>query len=217
MADKAQTSFEKLYSINVNDKTEDKNGLTYLSWAWAWAEFKKVHPNATYEVKKLENGLPYAYDPNTGYMVYTTVTVEGLTHEMWLPVMDSNNKAMKSQPYTIKTKYKEIQVNAATMFDINKTIMRCLCKNLAMFGLGLYIYAGEDLPDDNMSDDDKRAEIKRLIQTTETDTKVYLKSMGAHFKKAFNAVDEMHGDELTYALSKIREKEKIMKKESEGK
>ena len=146
-ADKAQTSFEKLYQINVNDKTEEKNGLTYLSWAWAWAEFKKVHPTATYEVKKFENGLPYAYDPNTGYMVYTTVTVDGLTHEMWLPVMDGNNKAMKDKPYTFKTKYKEFTVNAATMFDINKTIMRCLTKNLAMFGLGLYIYAGEDLPD----------------------------------------------------------------------
>lgn len=145
---KEQTSFEKLYAINVNDKAEDKNGLTYLSWAWAWAEFKKAHPNAEYEVKKFENGLPYAYDPNTGYMVYTSVTVDGLTHEMWLPVMDGNNKAMKSAPYTVKTKYKEFTVQAATMFDINKTIMRCLTKNLAMFGLGLYIYAGEDLPED---------------------------------------------------------------------
>lgn len=141
------TSFEQLYGINVNDKTENKNGLTYLSWAWAWAEFKKVHPNATYKVRKFENGLPYVYDENTGYMVFTEVNVDGLTHEMWLPVMDGNNKAMKSTPYEVQTKYKKITVNAATMFDINKTIMRCLTKNLAMFGLGLYIYAGEDLPD----------------------------------------------------------------------
>ena len=171
MADKALTSFEKLYQINVNDKTEQKNGLTYLSWAWAWAEFKKVHPNATYEVVKFENGLPYAYDENTGYMVYTKVTVDGLTHEMWLPVMDGNNKAMKIKPYTVKTKWgKEIPVSAATMFDVNKTIMRCLTKNLAMFGLGLYVYSGEDLPEDMRSDDDKIAEIKQLIQ--ETDTKI---------------------------------------------
>lgn len=141
------TSFEKLYNINVNDKTEDKNGLTYLSWAWAWAEFKKAFPDAEYEVKKFENGLPYVYDENTGYMVFTSVTVDGLTHEMWLPVMDGNNKAMKNKPYEVQTKYKKFTVNAATMFDINKTIMRCLTKNLAMFGLGLYIYAGEDLPD----------------------------------------------------------------------
>lgn len=141
------TTFEKLYGINVNDKTENKNGLTYLSWAWAWAEFKKNHPEATYNVKKFENGLPYVYDEKTGYMVFTDVTVDGLTHEMWLPVMDGNNKAMKSAPYEVQTRYKTVTVNAATMFDINKTIMRCLTKNLAMFGLGLYIYAGEDLPD----------------------------------------------------------------------
>lgn len=148
MGNKEQTSFEKLYAINVNEKTERKNGLTYLSWAWAWAEFKKVYPEATYSVIHDSNGLPYFYDPNTGYMVFTQVTADGLTHEMWLPVMDGNNKAMKSEPYTFKTKYKEFTVQAATMFDINKTIMRCLTKNLAMFGLGLYIYAGEDLPED---------------------------------------------------------------------
>lgn len=216
MAEKAQTSFEKLYSINVNDKTEEKNGLTYLSWAWAIAEFKKVHPNMTYEVKKFENGLPYVYDENTGYMVFTSVTVDGLTHEMWLPVMDGNNKAMKSQPYTIKTKYKEIHVNSATMFDINKTIMRCLTKNLAMFGLGLYIYSGEDLPEDMRSDDEKRAEIKTLIQKTNTDTKKFLYSMGAKFKRELGSVDEMQGEELDIALQKIKEKEKSQK-ESEGK
>lgn len=139
--------FEKLYAINVNDKTEEKEGLTYLSWAWAWAEFKKVHPDATYEVKKFGSGLPYVYDENTGYMVFTSVTVDDLTHEMWLPVMDAHNRAMRNRPYSVKTKYKEITVQPATMFDVNKTLMRCLVKNLAMFGLGLYIYAGEDLPD----------------------------------------------------------------------
>ena len=88
------------------------------------------------------------YDENTGYMVFTTVTIDGITHMMWLPVMDGANKAMKNQPYTYATKYNgEKTVDAATMFDINKTIMRCLVKNLAMFGLGLYIYAGEDLPE----------------------------------------------------------------------
>lgn len=143
--------FKILSEINVNGKTEEKNGLTYLSWAWAWAEFKKICPDATYEVVKF-NGLPYAYDSLTGYMVYTTVTAGGITHEMWLPVMDGSNHAMKSQPYQIKTKYKTITVEAASMFDINKTIMRCLTKNLAMFGLGLYIYAGEDLPESEQSD-----------------------------------------------------------------
>lgn len=212
MADKAQTSFEKLYQINVNDKTEEKNGLTYLSWAYAIAEFKKVHPNMTYEVKKFENGLPYVYDENTGYMVFTSITVDGLTHEMWLPVMDGNNKAMKDKPYTVKTKYKEFVVQSATMFDINKTIMRCLVKNMAMFGLGLYIYSGEDLPEDMRSDEEKIAEIKKLIQQTNTDTKKYLYSMGSKFKRELKSVDDMRGEELDFALKKIREK-----KESEGK
>ena len=146
------THFEKLNAINVNDKTEVKdNGqvkLTYLSWAWAWQECKKQFPDASYEIEKFENNLPYVYDENTGYMVFTKVTIEGITHEMWLPVMDEKNKAMKDKSYTYKTKYGEKEVAPATMFDINKTIMRCLTKNLAMFGLGIYIYAGEDLPED---------------------------------------------------------------------
>lgn len=139
--------FTTLNAINVNGKTEEKNGLTYLSWAWAWAEFKKVCPDATYTIYKNEQGLPYVFDENTGYMVYTTVTAAGITHEMWLPVMDAANHAMKAVPYEITTKYgKKIPVEAATMFDINKSVMRCLTKNISMFGLGLYIYAGEDLP-----------------------------------------------------------------------
>jgi hypothetical protein len=138
--------FKKLNSLNVNEHTEKKKNLTYLSWAWAWAETKKLYPGATYKVIKFE-GLPYAYDINTGYMVYTEVNIEGLTHEMWLPIMDGANKAMKSEPYTYKTKFGDKICLAATMFNVNKTIMRCLTKNLAMFGLGLYIYSGEDLPE----------------------------------------------------------------------
>lgn len=157
-----KSMFKTLSEINVNDKTEGKNGLTYLSWTWAWAEFCKVYPDATYEIWKDENGLPYVFDPNTGYMCYTSVTVGDLTHEMWLPVMDSANNAMKAVPYSYKTKYgKEVRVAAATMFDINKTIMRCLTKCLAMFGLGLYIYAGEDLPDDLSATEEEMAEKKK--------------------------------------------------------
>lgn len=144
-------TFENLFAINVNNHTEKKKTgnaeLTYLSWPFAWAEVKKRYPDASYDIWKDQNGIPYAFDPRTGYMVYTSVTIDGVTHEMWLPVMDSTNHAMKAEGYSVKTKYKEIWVAPATMFDINKTIMRCLVKNLAMFGLGLYIYAGEDLPE----------------------------------------------------------------------
>lgn len=162
--------FEKLSQINVNDKAEEKNGLTYLSWAWAWQEFKKVYPEATYTIKRNEQGQPYIYDENLGYMVFTEVKVGDLVHEMWLPVMDGANKSMKDKPYTyIVTDYKTKQkvertVQSATMFDINKTIMRCLTKNLAMFGLGLYIYAGEDLPEEI-----KENEEDKLISKTQVD------------------------------------------------
>ena len=149
--------FEELLKINVNEHTENKNGLTYLSWTWAWSEFKKQCPKADYEIMKFENGLPYVYDENTGYMVFTKATDGNEWKEMWLPVMDGNNKAMLNHPYTYKVKeykdgkatgnYIEKNVESATMFDINKTIMRCLVKNIAMFGLGIYIYAGEDLPE----------------------------------------------------------------------
>lgn len=174
MCKEIREKFQELYSLNVNDHVEQKEGLSYLSWAYAWAEFKKIYPDATYEVKKDEAGRCYFGDPCYGYMVYTSVTAGGLTYEMWLPVMDNANKAMKSfgYQYTVKNKYFQYAkqnpedgkfydkygkeqtefitktVDEISMFDINKAVMRCLVKNLAMFGLGLYIYAGEDLPED---------------------------------------------------------------------
>lgn len=147
-------AFKILNAINVNENKEEKNGLSYLSWAWAWAELKKVYPNATYQIRHFD-GRPYLYDENLGYLVMTEMTVDGITHEMWLPVMDSSNNAMKDQIYTIKKGRYESTVQPATMFDINKTIMRCLTKNIAMFGLGLYIYAGEDLPEDEAQKEPK--------------------------------------------------------------
>lgn len=147
------TVFETLNGLNINGHTEQKvtdggrTKLTYLSWPWAWAEVKKRYPDAHYEVVKNSQGLPYFADEKLGIMVYTMVTIDGITHEMWLPVMDGNNKAMKFEAYEIQGKFKTVQVKPATMFDVNKTVMRCLVKNLAMFGLGLYIYAGEDLPE----------------------------------------------------------------------
>ena len=136
---KKQTTFEMLSSINVNKFVEKKNGLTYLSWAYAWSETKKNCPSATYTIGETE------YDDATGFMCHTEVTIDGETLGMWLPVMDGANKSMRKVGYTYTTRYGEKQVAPATTFDINKTIMRCLVKNLAMFGLGIYIYAGDDL------------------------------------------------------------------------
>lgn len=143
--------FKKLCALNVNSHVEKKSDgmghyLSYLSWPWAIEQVQKNCKSFSYEVVRYENNLPYVYDPNTGYLVTTRVTIDGETKEMWLPVMNSVNKAMKAQPYSYKTKNGEKWVMAATMYDINTAIMRCLVKNLAMFGLGLYIYAGEDIP-----------------------------------------------------------------------
>lgn len=148
MTKETKSVFETLSAINVNDKVEKKSGLTYLSWAWAWAEVKKTYPDASYLVlREPSTFLPYFHDASLGYMVMTQVTIQGQTLEMWLPVMDGANKAMKHEAYTYSTRYGDKSVEQASMFDINKTLMRCLVKNLAMFGLGHYIFAGEDLPE----------------------------------------------------------------------
>lgn len=150
--------FNVLSNLDLSDKCEKRDTLTYLSWANAWSEFKSAYPSATYRILKNEEGLPYFSDPNLGIMVFTEVTVDEVTHQMWLPVMDNKNKAMKLQPYTYsvwdnyKKSFVDKTVQAASMFDINKTLMRCLVKNLAMFGLGLYIFQGDDLPEKSADD-----------------------------------------------------------------
>lgn len=124
--------FSKLNAINVNDKTEQKNGLTYLSWAYAWGEVKKLFPDANYTVYENPQGWNYFTDGRTCW-VKTGVTVNGIEHIEYLPVMDYKNKS--------------IPLDHVTSYDINKTIQRSLTKACARHGLGLYIYAGEDLPE----------------------------------------------------------------------
>lgn len=128
--------YETLSAINVNDKTEKKNGLTYLAWAWAWGEVKKNYPNATYEIYETTNPDGYVcnyFTDGKTCWVKTGVTIEGLEHIEELPVMDYKNKS--------------IPLNDVTSFDVNKAIQRSLTKAVARHGLGLYIYAGEELPD----------------------------------------------------------------------
>lgn len=124
--------FQKLADINVNDKTERKNGLTYLSWAWAWAEVKKLFPDAAYTIYENASGWNYHTDGRTAW-VKTGVTVNGLEHIEYLPVMDHRNRS--------------IPLESISSFDVNKAIQRSLTKAVARHGLGLYIYAGEDLPE----------------------------------------------------------------------
>ena len=176
--------FNALSNLDLSDKCEKRESLTYLSWANAWSEFKSAYPSATYRILKNENGLPYFSDPNLGIMVFTEVTVDDVTHQMWLPVMDSKNKAMKLEPYTysvwnnFKKAFEEKTVQAASMFDINKTLMRCLVKNLAMFGLGLYIFQGDDLPEKSADDTNSSAPqpMQRPVQQQPVDPLAGIKS-----------------------------------------
>lgn len=180
--------FDALYSLDMNDKVEKRENLSYLSWANAWAEFKRAYPSATYRiVKDPITNLPYFADERTGIMVYTEVTVYDITHEMWLPVMNTSNKAMKLESYTYKVydkfkkEYDERMVEAASMFDINKTIMRCLVKNLAMFGLGLYIYAGEDIPE-KMVEDNTNQQESIPVQRQQNNTRSQVKPVQTSVK-----------------------------------
>jgi len=123
--------FEELNSINVSNKTEKKNGLTYLSWAYAWGELKKRHPLANCKVYEREDGRIYWDDGRTAW-VKVSVTVENIEHIEYLPIMDNRNKS--------------IPIENITSFDVNTAIQRALTKAIGRHGLGLYIYAGEDLP-----------------------------------------------------------------------
>ena len=144
--------YEKLSNIDVSNLIEKKNGLNYISWANAWHEVSKNY-NIDYKVHYFD-GKPYLFDENLGYMVKTTVSIlsttnimtENITKEMHLFVMDGKNKAQRHIEYTYDTKYsKDNKVEPATMFDINTTIMRCLVKNIALFGFGISLYKGEDI------------------------------------------------------------------------
>ena len=141
----------ELLKINVNDHTEKKNGLTYLSWAWAWAKVLEVDPTANYEVKLFPHSagmeLPYM-DLGGSCFVWVTVTVFGKPMTVQLPVLDYRNKC----------------IPAPNAFDVNTSIMRCLVKGIAMHGLGLYIYAGEDLP---MQDEAKVEPVKIIATNSE--------------------------------------------------
>ena len=132
-----------LLKIDVSAHTEKKGNLTYLSWAWAWAEVLKIDPSATWEVVEF-NGLPVAVLPDSTAMVKVVVTINSHAKSCWLPVMDNRNKA----------------IAGPDAFAINTAHMRCMVKTVALFGLGLYIYAGEDVPEGDEKKEEKKEEKK---------------------------------------------------------
>lgn len=146
MAEKKKSVFETLNAINVNEHTEKKGNLTYLSWAWAWQKIKENFPDAFYTIYENADGLFYHTDGKTAW-VKTGVTIEGIEHIEYLPVMDYKNNS--------------ISIEKLTSTDVNKTIQRSLTKACARHGLGLYIYAGEDLPN---PEQEKQKEAERKGQ-----------------------------------------------------
>lgn len=139
--------FEVLNAIDCSEHIEKKNGLTYLSWAWAWQILKKHYPASTYTIYEDAQGRNFHTDGRTCW-VKTGVTVEGIEHIEYLPVMDFRNAS--------------ILLDKVTSFDVNKAIQRSLTKAVARHGLGLYIYAGEDLPD--AADEEKRPAASKPAQ-----------------------------------------------------
>lgn len=141
--------FDVLSAVNCNEHTESKNGLTYLSWAWAWFAIKTYYPEATYTIYENSNGLNYFTDGRTCW-VKTGVTINGIENIEYLPVMDFKNKS--------------IPADIVTSFDVNKAIQRSLTKACARHGLGLYIYAGEDLPEAVKVERKNKVEQERIEQ-----------------------------------------------------
>lgn len=172
----------ELLSINVNDKTEKKGQLTYLSWAWAWAEVLKFDPSATWAVVEYgpeTNRQPCCWIGDTA-MVHTTVTVKGIERSCMLPVMDNKNNAVKN-PDARK---------------ISDAIMRCMTKTAALHGLGLYIYAGEDLP--QVEDQETTADKARLRE---------LEELAAYMVDCHRSGEDMKAIDIWYADDTFRDNE----------
>lgn len=168
-----KTTFASIWAtlsqVDVSGRIEKKQNLSFLSWAWAWGTLMEHYPQAEYSFQE-----PAEAQKDGSVMVYCTVTIDGLSRQMWLPVMDFKNQAI-SNPDTVQ---------------VNKAKMRCLVKCLAMFGLGHYIYAGEDLPSAEADkaaeqmkqelnppkmNDETHAEIVKLMASTKADEQEFLK------------------------------------------
>ncbi len=172
-----------LSAIDCSAKVEQKGKLTYLSWAWAWQTLMEHYPESTYEYAE-----PLCINNDT-VEVNVALTVEGITHAMWLPVMDNRNKSI---------------VNPTTR-DISDARMRCLVKCIAMFGLGIYIYAGEDLPESTKTEvvnEEQAACIKDMLEQSGADVKQFLK----YFKA--DSVDNMLAVHYTRAMAALQAKVK---------
>ena len=196
--------FETLFEINVNDHVEKKNGLSYLSWAYAWSEVKKLYPDANYKVYETEEGCIYFTDGRTCW-VKTGVTIDGLEHIEYLPVMDYKNKS--------------INLENVTSFDVNKSIQRSLTKALARHGLGLYLYAGEDLPEieiEKISTKDAKI-LQNVVKRFENSDKLYALLLKRYNVNSFKELTVKQQVEILEGLNQITTERKNQEVENGNK
>lgn len=187
--------FETLFEINVNDHVEKKNGLSYLSWAYAWAEIKKRFPEANYKVYETESGCIYFTDGKTCW-VKTGVTIGRLEHVEYLPIMDYKNKS--------------IPLENVTSFDVNKSIQRSLTKALARHGLGLYLYAGEDLPEieiEKISTKDAKI-LQNVVKHFENPDKLYATLLKRYNVSSFKELTVKQRLEILEGLNQMENERK---------
>ena len=194
--EKRSLCFNALYEMNLGDKVEKKDGLSYLTWSEAWKAFKEVYPSATFRViTNPDTKMPYFVDPQIGIMVFVEVTADDLTQQCFLPVLNSSMKPMRLEAYnyTVYDKQNKRQIEktceAANMFDINKTIMRTLVKCLSLFGLALKLYQGDDLPCDNQDDaaDQKKAQLPKRNKNVQPQAAPVIIDRFAGIKNAINS------------------------------
>ena len=188
--------FETLFEINVNEHVEKKNGLSYLSWPYAWAEVKKRFPDATYKVYETESGCIYFTDGRTCW-VKTGVTIDGLEHIEYLPIMDYRNKS--------------ISLENVTSFDVNKTIQRSLTKALARHGLGLYLYSGEDLPEieiEKISVKDAKI-LQNVVKSFEDPDKLYAALLSRYNVKSFKELTVKQRVEILEGLNQMAKNREV--------
>ncbi|MEI3541776.1 MAG: DUF1071 domain-containing protein [Acutalibacteraceae bacterium] len=189
--DQSKSIFETLFEVNVNDHVEKKNGLSYLSWPYAWAEVKKRFPDANYKVYETESGCIYFTDGKT-CCVKTGVEIAGLEHIEYLPIMDYKNKS--------------ISLENVTSFDVNKSIQRSLTKALARHGLGLYLYAGEDLPEieiEKISAKDAKI-LQNVVKNFDEPDKLYATLLKRYNVQSFKELTVKQRVEILEGLNGLR-------------
>lgn len=213
--------FDLTSKIDFDGKIKEKNNLSYLPWARAWGEAKRIDPHAQFYVHRFgEAQLPYTKDDRLGYIVYVSVTMFGKEHMAWLPVLDGANMPMKDEPYKYTSGYgeraKEKTVDAISLTDINKAIMRCLTKGLAMHGVGLYLYEGEDTPSESATE---KMDKKKLVAAKSEVTAAINAAiaMGSDKESLGKLVAKYAGSANISKIKTVEDCEKILQEIKKGK